>query len=362
MPTMRSLREAISTSSPILRPSVLDTATSSGVDGGRPSDTAGMPGPRSGAPNRSTLRVESPSVAVPPAYDQRGRRVHAWGGGDPAQVHRRERRRPDERAGRAGLDEEHVDAERIDGLVGLDPEPVGEPGENERHREDDGGGQDRDDETPFSPLHVAQRGQQHVGDVTDAWAFAGRVLAMTVLLGERRRPGCCRTRARSSGLRLDTNVFGPREQSTTSSSTQLAPALTKVGFDARPRRDRPAAHHVGLDQRPRSVADHRNGLARVEETPGERDRRGVGAQEVGIGDAAGQHQRGVVGCGNTVGRLVGLERVGWRQVVERLDLADFCGHQFGCAAGLFDGLPRFGQFDLLDAFGSDQERNRLAVQ
>ena len=68
MPTMRSLREAISTSSPIWRPSVLDTATSSGVDGGRPSDTAGMPGPRSGAPNMSTLRVVSPSVAVPPAY------------------------------------------------------------------------------------------------------------------------------------------------------------------------------------------------------------------------------------------------------------------------------------------------------
>jgi hypothetical protein len=28
-------------------------------------------------------------------------------------------------------------------------------------------------------------------------------------------------------LRLDTNVFGPREQTTTSSSTQLAPALTR---------------------------------------------------------------------------------------------------------------------------------------
>jgi hypothetical protein len=32
---------------------------------------------------------------------------------------------------------------------------------------------------------------------------------------------------RSSGLRLDTTVFGPREQTTTSSSTQLAPALTR---------------------------------------------------------------------------------------------------------------------------------------
>lgn len=50
------------------------------------------------------------------------------------------------------------------------------------------------------------------------------------------------------------------------------------------------------------------------------------------------------------------------QVVERLDLADFGGHQLGCAAGLFDGLPRLGEFNLLDAFGCDEERNFLAVQ
>jgi len=68
---------------------------------------------------------------------------------------------------------------------------------------------------------------------------------------------------RSSGLRLDTNVFGPREHSTTSSSTHLAPAL----------------------------------------------RRSI-----------------------------------------RLDFSDLRGHQLGCATGL------------LDAFGSDQECNRLAIQ
>ena len=32
---------------------------------------------------------------------------------------------------------------------------------------------------------------------------------------------------RSSGLRLDTSVFGPHELTTTSSSTQLAPALSR---------------------------------------------------------------------------------------------------------------------------------------
>jgi hypothetical protein len=49
-------------------------------------------------------------------------------------------------------------------------------------------------------------------------------------------------------------------------------------------------------------------------------------------------------------------------VIERLDLADFRGNQFGCAAGLLDGLPRFSELDLLDAFSSDEERNRLAIQ
>ena len=68
IPTIRSLRDAIWMSSPSLRSSVLDTATSSGFAGGRPSERTGMPGPRSGAPNRSALRVASPSVTVPPAY------------------------------------------------------------------------------------------------------------------------------------------------------------------------------------------------------------------------------------------------------------------------------------------------------
>ena len=66
MPTMCSVREPISISSPTSTPSVLDTATSSGLDGARPSE-AGIPGPFSGAPNRSTFRVASPTVTVPPA-------------------------------------------------------------------------------------------------------------------------------------------------------------------------------------------------------------------------------------------------------------------------------------------------------
>jgi hypothetical protein len=56
---------------------------------------------------------------------------------------------------------------------------------------------------------------------------------------------------KSSGLRLDTNVFGQREHSTTSASTQLADPIgiriREIGPHTRPRRDRPAAHHVRLE-------------------------------------------------------------------------------------------------------------------
>ena len=44
------------------RPSVLETATSSGVVGGCPSDTCGMPGPCGGAPKAVEFRAELPSL------------------------------------------------------------------------------------------------------------------------------------------------------------------------------------------------------------------------------------------------------------------------------------------------------------
>ena len=49
-------------------------------------------------------------------------------------------------------------------------------------------------------------------------------------------------------------------------------------------------------------------------------------------------------------------------MVEPLNLANFGGHQFRCPTRLFDGLPWFGQFDLLEAFGCDQESDALACQ
>ncbi|MDT5347514.1 MAG: hypothetical protein QOH91_801 [Mycobacterium sp.] len=83
-------------------------------------------------------------------------RVRVFGLGiDPAQVDVGEWSRPQERSGRPVFDYECVDTQGIDGSLGLDTEAVGKPGENEGHAENQSGADDRDDEAPLSPLHVA---------------------------------------------------------------------------------------------------------------------------------------------------------------------------------------------------------------
>ena len=72
-----------------------------------------------------------------------------------------ERRRPDERARRPGLDDVRVETQCVDGVVGLHTKPVGEAGEDEGHREHQAGADDCDHEAPSSPLEVAQRHTQH---------------------------------------------------------------------------------------------------------------------------------------------------------------------------------------------------------
>jgi hypothetical protein len=94
--------------------------------------------------------------------------------------------------------------------------------------------------------------------------------------------------------------------------------VDQVGPDRGPGREGPAAHDVGLDQRPRPVADDRHRLGLLEERAHERDRVLVGAEEVGVGDAARQHQPVVVGRVGLGGRLVDRERVGLVEVVEGL--------------------------------------------
>jgi hypothetical protein len=134
-----------------------------------------------------------------------------------------------------------------------------------------------------------------------------------------------------------------------------------VGPDARPRRQGAALDHVGLDQGPGAVADRGHRLAGLEEGAHERDRGGVGAQRVGVGDPAGQHQAVVVvGAGLRDG-LVDREGVALVEVVEALDVVGLERQQVGGGTGLLDRLAGLGVFDLLNAVGG-QERDRLALQ
>ena len=66
MPTMRKMCAPICKVSPRWRPRTLDAATSSGLAGARPSETRGIPGPCSGAPNAVTFRVDEPSFMIVP--------------------------------------------------------------------------------------------------------------------------------------------------------------------------------------------------------------------------------------------------------------------------------------------------------
>ncbi len=89
---------------------------------------------------------------------------------------------------------------------------------------------------------------------------------------------------------------------------------------------------------------------------------GLGAQVVGVRDAAGQHQAVVVAGVGVGDDHVDGERVALVEVVERLDLARLGRDQVGLGAGVLDRLARLGQLDLLDALVRDEERDPLALQ
>ena len=104
------------------------------------------------------------------------------------------------------------------------------------------------------------------------------------------------------------------------------------------------------------------GLACSKNARTKRDGVLVRAQEVGVRDAARQHEPVVVGRVGVGHGLVDLERVGLVEVVEGLDLAVLERDQLRRPAGLLDRLPRLGQLDLLDALVGGEERDLLALQ
>src|ERR687898_1378159 len=101
----------------------------------------------------------------------------------------------------------------------------------------------------------------------------------------------------------------------------VAPRVADVGSDARPGSDRAVAQDVRLDERPRAVTDRGHRLLRLEEGAHEPNRVVVGAEEVGVGHAAGKHEGVVVGLAGVRNLLVDVEGVGLVEVLEGLDLA-----------------------------------------
>jgi hypothetical protein len=140
-----------------------------------------MPGPCCGAPNTVTFRRDVPSFTFDCA-GKGGRSHNTRRSGHPSQLSLGKRRGTQERPGRTGLDHESVHADGINGSLRLDPKAVRKPGHYERHREDQAGAQDRDDEAPTSPLHVPQRRKQHGPEATAVDPFLGRVFFQRVAI------------------------------------------------------------------------------------------------------------------------------------------------------------------------------------
>ena len=114
-----------------------------------------MPGPCAGAPKAVTFCVAVPSPIVDAAVASGAAATTPGHTGHPGQVDLSEWCRPQEWSGRTGLDHERVDTHGIDGSLGFYVEAVRQAGQDERHREDQSGADDRDDEAPPSPLHIA---------------------------------------------------------------------------------------------------------------------------------------------------------------------------------------------------------------
>src|SRR5829696_1964674 len=89
----------------------------------------------------------------------------------------------------------------------------------------------------------------------------------------------------------------------------VAARVADVGSQAGPRRDLAVAQHISFHERPGAVADDRHRLLRLEERAHEPHGVVVRAQEVRVGDAAGQHESVVVALTRLLNRLVDLERV-----------------------------------------------------
>ena len=137
---------------------------------------------------------------------------------------------------------------------------------------------------------------------------------------------------------------------TTSSSTHSPPALRISVFSDGHEVSRPAAHEVGLDERPRAVADHADGLAGREELAARtRSPRCSVRSLSGLATPPGSTSAVVVvrrrrRRGASTGKVAPLSR--WLNACTSPSSGAI---STGVAARLLDRLPGLGQLDLLDA-------------
>src|SRR4051794_5607548 len=139
----------------------------------------------------------------------------------------------------------------------------------------------------------------------------------------------------------------------------LGPGVPQVGAERRPRRHPAAAGAFGLDDGPRAVADHGDGLARIEERADEIDRAEVGSQRIGVHHAAGQVKRvELVGVG-MVQADVDVELLAPVGEVPRADARRLRRDDLRLGTVRVELLARLGHLDLLEAVG-DQDRDLQA--
>ena len=184
IPTTCRLREPTSMVAPIGRSMVLDTAASCGSDGDGP--------PPEGASRARVRGRRTHSRCV------RRRNLQAWSRSrrpaGPRWTHRDPQRWPGMPTSRGRARWRRASPGRhpprgVHRSGGLHPEPVGQPGQHQRHREHQSGADDRDDdESALAPLQVAKRGGQHVvtcmGEGTDPYVHSAKA---SLNLAQRRR-------------------------------------------------------------------------------------------------------------------------------------------------------------------------------
>src|SRR3954463_10238445 len=139
--------------------------------------------------------------------------------------------------------------------------------------------------------------------------------------------------------------------------------VTDVSLQRRVRGQRPALHHVRLHQRPRAVADHGDRLFLFKEPTHEVHCLLAAAQGIRSYSAA-RHDQGVIVVWGDVreGLLYGESLTRVDIAVHGLGITGLNTYDVNFGAGVFDGLLRLGELDLLAAHGGKQYRYLASLQ